>query len=85
MSEIVDQGVIVAMRKIVVVLHANDFADSAPVRDLCRGDVAQADVTHQTLALKLDQGGERRLDRPFRGVMRVEHAAQVDDVEHIQA
>ena len=54
-GEIVDQRVVVAMREIVVVLHADDLADPAPFRDLRGGDVAEPDVTDQPLPLKLGQ------------------------------
>ena len=63
---------------------ADDPADPAPFRDLSWGDVAQPDVTHQALSLKVGQNRERRLDRPFGGAMDAEHAAEVDHVEHIQ-
>ena len=49
-GQIVDQGVVGAMRQIVMVLHADDLADPAPFRDLRRRDIAQPDVAHQALA-----------------------------------
>ncbi len=42
-------------------------------------------MTHQALLLKLCQDAELRLDRTLGGVMHVEHASQIDDIEHIQA
>ena len=42
-------------------------------------------MTHQALSLQVGEHGERRLERPFRGVVYVEHGAQIDDVEHIHA
>ena len=48
-GEIVDQGIVGPMRQMVVVLHADDVADSAALRDLRGRDVAQPDMTHQAL------------------------------------
>ena len=84
-GQLVDQRVVVAMRQVVMVLHADDRRRSGAFRDLRGGDVAQADVAHQALALQLGQHGERRLDRALGGAMDVEHDAQVDDVEHVEA
>lgn len=63
------------------------FATSESVDDcdLLGGDVAQSDMTHQTLSLQVREHGERRFERPFRGVMYVEHRSQIDDVEYIHA
>ena len=73
------------MHQIVLILHADNLADSATLRDLRGRDVAQPDVTHQALTLELGQNGEWRFDRPFGRSMHVEHAAKVDHVEHIEA
>jgi len=50
LGQVVDQGVVIAMRHIVLVLHANDLAGPPPFRDLRRRDVTQPDVTHEALA-----------------------------------
>ena len=68
-----------------MVLHADDLADLSPVRDLRRRDVAKPDMAHQTLPLQFGQCGERRFERAFDRALDVEHAAQVDDVEHVEA
>ena len=60
-------------------------ADPAPFRDLRGSDVAQPDVAHQALPLELGQRRERRLDRPLGRAMHVEHDAQIDHVEHVEA
>jgi hypothetical protein len=39
-GKVIDQGVVVAMRQIVEVLHARDLADPAPLGDLGGSDVA---------------------------------------------
>ena len=72
------------MRHIVVVLHADDVADTATFRDLRWRDVAQPDVTHEALPLKLGEHGERRLDRPFGGSVDRTHDPQIDDLEHVE-
>ncbi len=56
----VDQRVVVAMRQIVQVLHADDRRDAAALLDLRRRDVAEPDMTHQPLPLKIGQHGQRR-------------------------
>jgi hypothetical protein len=61
-GEIVDQNIVVTMREIVQVLHADDLADPAAFGDLRWRDIAQADMADQPLALKFGQHGERRLD-----------------------
>ena len=42
-------------------------------------------MADQSLPLKLGQRGERLLDRTLGGPVDVEHDAQVDDVEHVEA
>jgi hypothetical protein len=84
-AEIVDQRVVVAMRDIVVVLHADDVRDGARLRDLPGRHVAEADMTDEPLALELGQGGERRLDRALGRPVDVEHEAQIDDIERVDA
>ncbi len=83
-GELVDQGVVGPLRQVVMVLHADDFAEPASLGDLRRRDMAEPDVAHQPLALQLGEDRERRLDRPLRGMMGVEHAAKVDQFERIQ-
>ena len=67
-----------------MVLHADDLADPAPFRDLRGCDVAEPDVAHQTLPLKLGQDRERRLDRSFGGPVDIPHDPQVDDLQRIE-
>lgn len=72
------------MRQIVMILHADNLAYPATLRGLRGCDIAQPDVTHETLTLEVGQNAERRFDRPFGRSMRVEHAAKIDHVEHIE-
>ena len=72
------------MRHIVHVLHADDVADPPPLLDLIGGDVAEADVAHEALPLKIGQNRERRLDRPFGGSVDRAHDPQIDDLEHVE-
>src|SRR6185312_9555013 len=83
-GQIVDQRVVVPMRQIVVVLHADDVAYFAAFGDLRRRHVAQSNVTDQALALKVGEYSELRFDRAFGGAVHVEHAAKVDDIEHVE-
>ena len=41
-------------------------------------------MTHQAFAVQFGKGSERRFERSFGRAMHVEHAAQVDDVEHVE-
>ena len=85
LREIVDQRIVGAVGKVVEVLHADDFGDAAPLRDLGGRDVAQADVADQALPLELGEHGQRCLDRALPGTVAVPHDAQIDDVEHVEA
>ena len=66
-GQLVDQRVVLAVREVVVVLHADDRRDAARLRDLGGRDVAQAEMADQALALELGQRGERLLERAFAG------------------
>ena len=57
-----DQGIIVAMGQIVVVLHAYDFGNPAPFRELDGCHVAQAEMTDQAFLLQFGERGERRFN-----------------------
>ena len=72
------------MRHIVQVLHADDLADAPALLDLLRGDVAEPDVAHEALPLKVGEDSERRLDRPFGGSVDRAHDPQIDDIQHVE-
>ena len=48
-GQVVDQRVVVAVRQVVVVLHADDVGDRLRLGDLRGRDVAEADVADQPL------------------------------------
>ena len=81
MRELVDQCVVFAMREIVKVLHADDVAYAASLFDLRRRDITQPDMTHQALPLEIGQNRKRRFERPFCGMMQIEHAPQIHDID----
>jgi hypothetical protein len=64
---------------------ADDVGDTPAFGYLSRRDVAEAEMSNQALALQLGQRRERRLDRTLGRAMHVEHDAQIDDVENIEA
>ena len=72
------------MRDVVVVLHADDFADFSRLRDLRRRHVAEPEMFHEAPPLKLGERShlrlDRTLDRPMNAV-----GAIVDDFEGVQA
>ena len=53
-GELVDHRVIVAMRDIIQVLHADDRCDATTIGDLLGRHIAEPDVTHEALALQRD-------------------------------
>ena len=48
-GQVIDQGVVVAVGQVVVVLHADDLGDRLRLGDLGGRDVAEADVADQSL------------------------------------
>ena len=59
----VDQGVGRAVPEIIAVLDRDDLRHLSRPRQLGRRDVRHADVTNLALALKVDEGADRILDR----------------------
>ena len=51
MERALDDCIVASVHKIIVVLNADDLADRAPLGDLCRRYVAEANVPHQSLLL----------------------------------
>ena len=78
------QRIVGALGQIVEVLYADDICDRAALGDLAARDVAQSDMTHEALMLEFRKGGQRRLDRALRRLIRVEHDAKIDDIEHVE-
>src|SRR5277367_6794037 len=83
-GKIVDQGIVGSVHQVVHVLHTDNRSDLSRLRDLRRRDVAQPDVTNQTLLLELGQNGDRPLNRALGWFTDAKRTAQVDHVEHIQ-
>ncbi len=84
-GQVVDQGVVVAVGQVVVVLHAHDVGDRLRLGHLGGRDVAQADVADQPLALEVGQHRHLLGDGPLLGAVARPHHAVVDDVERVQA
>jgi hypothetical protein len=51
-SEIVDEAIVVPVGDVVEVLHADDLGDDLALDELLRHDVAQADVTNESLTFQ---------------------------------
>ncbi len=83
-GEVIDDGVVRPVRDVIQVLHTDDVAEPASFGHLRGGDVAEADVTYEALALQLGEDGKRLLDGAFGWYRRAEHDAEVDDVERVQ-
>ena len=82
-GERIDEGIILAIGYIVEILDADDLGDFLSLRELLGSDVAEADVTNQTLALHVHELAERLYDRAFRR-LQLAADAQVDDFEMIE-
>ena len=80
-GQLVDQRVVVAMRQVVLVLHADDLADPPRFGDLRRRDVAQPDVPHQTFLLQFGMVVSGASSDPLVGPW----PAQIDDLEPVEA
>ena len=84
-GERVDERVVVTMRDVVLILHADDLGHLAALLDLRGGDVAEPDMPDEALLLQLHERAEGRLDRSLARALAAAHASQVDDVERIDA
>ena len=73
------------MDQIVLVLDADDRREGSALRHLPRRYVAQPNPADEALSLEIGEDGERRLDGAFGRSMHVEHDAQVDHVEGVDA
>src|SRR6185437_16344642 len=68
------------MNEVVVILNADDLANAARLFELARRDVAQPEVSDQSLLLEIDQRGKLFLDRTLARSVKAAHA-QVDNIE----
>ena len=84
-GQVVDQGVVVAVGQVVVVLHAHDVGDRLRLDHLGGRDVAQADVADQPLVPEVGQHRHLLGDGSRLRAMARPHHAVVDDVERVQA
>jgi len=82
---VVDQGVVVALGQVVVVLHAHDPGKGLGLGHLGGGDVAQAEMADQALALEVGQHGDLLGDGTFLGAVARAHDAVVHDIQGVQA
>src|SRR5215468_1829552 len=64
-GEGIDEGVVFTLRHVVEVLDANDLGDLLSFFELSGRDVAKADVTNQSLALKIGKYSDLFLDVAF--------------------
>src|SRR5215469_13353207 len=80
--ESVDKGIVAAVCDVVEVLDTNDLRDSLSLLELPGGNVAETDVTNQSLMLQVDKHTQRFFDGSFRWCHDSANS-QVDDVERI--
>jgi hypothetical protein len=83
-GQVVDQGVVLALDHVVVVLHAHNVGDRLRLCYLGGRDVAQTDVADQPLAPEVSQHRHRLGDGPLLEAVARTHRAVVDDVESVQ-
>src|SRR6516162_2128217 len=82
LRESLDKGVVAAVCDVVEVLDTNDLRDSLSLLELPGGNVAETDVTNQSLMLQVDKHTQRFFDGSFRWC-HDSAKSKVDDVERI--
>ena len=66
LGEGIDEGIVTAAGHVVEVLDTNDLRDFLSLLELPGRDVAEADVTNQSVVLQFGQRSQGLLDRTFR-------------------
>src|SRR6267154_4213123 len=74
LREIIDELVIAPVSQIVEVLDADYFGDRLSLSQLLRSDVAEAEMTDQSLLLELGKHRQRFFDRFFRRFRHSSHS-----------
>ena len=82
LRESVDKGIVTAVWHVVEVLDTNDLRDFLSLLELPGGDVAETDVTNQSLTLQLAKHTQRFFDGSFRWFHDFANS-KVDDVERV--
>src|SRR5262249_34341793 len=82
--KLVHKGIIVPLSDVEKVLDADDRSDLPRLRELPGRDIAQTEMTDQSLTLEVRKRGERFFNRSLRWFEHLAHA-QIDHVELIQA
>ena len=82
LRESVDKGIVTAVWHVVEVLDTNDLRDFLSLLELPAGDVAETDVTNQSLTLQLAKHTQRFFDGSFRWFHDFANS-KVDDVERV--
>src|SRR5579862_8543029 len=80
LREMIDDAVIVSLRHVVEILHANDLRNLLALSQLPGTDVAKAEMTNEPLLLELRQHGQGFFDG-FVGWRHDSSDPEVDDVE----
>ena len=83
-GQVVDESIVVPVRHIVEILHANDLCHGLRFGQLLGRNVAQTDVTDQSLTLEFDEFSQRFRDRSFRR-FREPSNSEIHHVESVQA
>jgi hypothetical protein len=60
--EVINETVIIAVRNVVQILHANDIRDFLRFNELLRRHITQIEMKDESLMLKFGEYGQRLLD-----------------------
>src|SRR5258707_196799 len=82
--EFVHKSVIVSLGDIEKVLHADDIRDLLRLSQLPGCDIAQTEMTDQSLTLELGERGQGFFNRSLRGLQHFAHA-EINYIQLLQA
>src|SRR6266404_5177667 len=83
LREIIDELVITPVGHIVEVLDADYFGDRLSLSQLPRSDIAEAEMTDQSLLLEFGKHRQRFFDRSFRRFRYSSHS-KVNHIQHVE-
>src|ERR1700693_2862646 len=82
--KVIDKAVVIPVSHVVKVLHADNLGNRLTLCHLSGADVAQAEMTNQSLTLKLRQHGQRLFDRPLGWPQHGSHP-EIDDIQCVES
>src|SRR4029077_10695096 len=83
-AQVVNESIVVPLGHIVEILHADNLCHRLRFGQLLGRNVAQTDMTDQSLPLEFDEHGQRLFDR-FLSRFREATDPKIDDIEMVEA